>query len=206
MKGSKLEWILIPSIIYKYLNQFKDEKAYYGPFFGKGIYMYILSNNSGYQIYQIGQSSSEIGNRLFDHYHGFMHEKNEYSVPHNIELAKENIYDKKIEWKKKSESEEERKKIGNYLVDNSYIAIAVNNSLTEETIRDIEAICQHAVKIKNNLNSDELKMIGCQRIHLSDMSDYYLQSYFVNNEVKKIISQTMQEIIQFSKGKIEIQF
>ena len=172
MKEIKLEWILIPSIIYKYLNQFKDEKTPYRPFFGKGIYMYILSNNSGYQIYHIGQSSAEIGRRVFDHYRGYMGEEWKYCVPYNIELAKENIYDKKIEWKNNIESEEERKKIGNYLVDNSYIAIAGNNSLTEETIRDIETICQHAVKMKNNLNDEWLEMIGGQRKHLSNMSDY----------------------------------
>ncbi len=204
MKEIKLEWILIPSIIYKYLNQFKDEKAYYRPFFGKGIYMYILSNNSGYQIYHIGQSSDDIGKRVFDHYSGYMGEKWNYFVPYNIELAKKNIYDTISKWKNNIESEEERKRIGNYLVDNSYIAIAVNNSLTKETIRDIETICQHAVKIKNNLNNEWLDMIGGQRKHLSNMSDYYLQSYFVHNKVKEIISQTMPEIIQFSKGEIKI--
>ena len=211
-----LYWQLIPMYIYRSLAGKTGQDAYYNPFFGKGIYLHILSGIDGKQLYGVGMSDSEIGNRLMHHYYGITGEKDDYWLPLDPQKARADLYDPDIKWGHKSGNEERHAAAGQFLVDYSYFAIAPlpvladgNQALSHaEKLRDIEAILQHAFtelrfpegkhKEREVNVADWHERIGCRRRDLSEMKQSYkIVSYYSNATIERFIAANLPARISF---------
>ena len=211
-----LHWQLIPMYIYQGLAAKTGKDAYYNPFFGKGIYLHILSGNRDKQLYGVGMSDSEIGNRLMHHYYGIMGEKDDYWIPLITDPADTKLYLPGMEWGNKSSDEARRSKAAQSLVEYSYFAIAPLPTLPDgdgtlshaEKLRDIEAILQHAfVKYRGleeqETNADWYGRIGCRRRDLSGMTQSYeLVSHYSNGTIEQFLSPNIPPSVRFAEGKI----
>ena len=201
-----LHWQLIPMYIYESLAKKTGADAYYNPFFGKGIYLHILSGNNDKQLYGVGMSDSEIGNRLMHHYYGIMGQKDDYWIPLDTKAALNDLYDTNIGWGQKSGSGDRRQAVGQFLVEYSYFAIAPIPVLPEgsealshaEKLRDIEAILQHAF-IQHRRDQGKglqdvwYERIGCRRRDLSAKQSYEIVSHYTNEVVKAFLSPNLPE-------------
>ena len=213
-----LYWQLIPMYIYQGLAAKTGKEAYYNPFFGKGIYLHILSGNTDKQLYGVGMSDSEIGNRLMHHYYGIIGEKDNYWIPLITDPAVASLYDSGIKWGNKSSDEALRSKAAQSLVEYSYFAIAPLPTLPDgdgtlshaEKLRDIEAILQHAFvkhrrdqKNPENLGDEWYERIGCRRRDLSGMKQSYeLVSHYSNATIEKFLGPNIPYFVGFWNGRV----
>ena len=195
MRTVTIPWMLIPARIYAHLGRLKGERAFYSPFFGKGVYAYIYCHTDGYYLYGLGMSAIEIGNRLEHHYKGYFGKVDKYSVPSHSYREASGFYGEASSWTNNLTSEK-RASIGRDLILNSYIGIGVvpedvdnceSNQGYEQRIRDIEAILQHAFIRYRNPGAVFLEVIGCQRKDLSGTPAYQIKSVFSNSTVQRII-------------------
>lgn len=204
-KQIHLRWQMIPAYIYEGLSAKKGSEAYYNPFFGPGVYLFILAGSADRTLFEIGMSASETGNRLAYHHKGWFGLESDYYLPNDPKLALQNIYDPKIKWGQPSNRTEEiNQQIGTFLTRTTYFLIASLHGESKQTLERVEAILQHSFIKHRELSQEWYRRIGCTHLDLSNIAESYnLISHYSNAEIGSFVSPNLPQNIVFSGGTIQ---
>lgn len=204
-KKIELKWQMIPAYIYEALSSKEVKKKYYNPFFGPGVYLLILYSKPEKCLYQIGMSTTEIGNRLVDHYDGWHGNKHDYFLPENTIKETKNIYDDNISWDQPSNrTKQQNEEVGKLLTHNTYFLVASLNNETKQSLEQIEAIIQHAFIKHRGLSEEWYDRIGCRYKNLSKISENIeIISICSNNSINSFVSPNIPEKIIMYQGELK---
>ncbi len=205
MQEITLKWFTIPSFLYHGFNEHKDINI---PLFGPGLYQLIYwTGSAGCQAYYIGLSESEVGDRLWDHYKKLINGK--WWLPSDFKKCSRDWYhyirtsDEKDGYldPEDAKNTQHLKKIGEKLIENSYIAIALWPENTDVDMKDIESLLHHGVLIKNELTKKNKPRDGWigETTSVLPEKDIIIHNTYAHVAIEKMMENYMERDISSLK-------
>lgn len=195
-----LRWNMIPACIFGYFRSFKGDQSYYDPAFGSGVYCFVHSNGTRYQVYYIGQSK-EVGARLAQHCLDYTSTRSDYWLPLDASLYDGDIYEafqKDTGFAQESASfpKEVRQQVGRKIMDNTYFVFA---SVEQTMLEVAEATLQFSVIERYGL--DKKGYLG-EKLSQLPQEDFAITQIFPNTVVEKMVTASIPLEIRVSNGRL----
>lgn len=202
-----LDWSSLPAMMYMPLDKFyetKEREGFYFPSFGSGVYLFVYPTKVGYQVYYVGQSE-KIGCRLVEHIEHYIGKRTpHYYLPTAIDYYNEDVYkyfrleknEGKLSDKISDFTEESYSDIGKKIIENTYFCFAKLRNADEAFLKEVEGVLLLAVLKKNEL--PRVGWIGDGQLTRPEM-DITIENHYSNKTIRKIISTTLPEKIQYTR-------
>jgi len=202
-----LNWSIFPACVFEHLLNLKGKNSFYGPIFGAGVYLFIFPTRKGYKIYYIGEST-EVGSRLLGHFKDYTSVRSDYYIPTNITLFEEDIYQffssassENMQQESDKFPIEERKKIGDRLMHNTYFAFSLVKNADKARLRDIEALLHIGLLKKNCL--DKYGWFG-EKTSVIPTYEMEVISLYPTKIIQQMIAPTLPTRIQYKEGVFDM--
>jgi len=202
-----LSWSVFPACVYEHLQSFTGKDSFYDPSFGPGVYVLVHGNGRAHQVYYLGQSSDDVGQRLKSHFNTYAQADPRWYLPTSAEVFGRDVYEtfrKSTEFMKQEEAgftREERARIGSKIMHNTYCGYAALAGQETEWLLDVEAILHLALLKQHNL--PKAGWFG-DKTSVMPGRDLSVRNLYVSEIARVIISPTLPREITLRDGVLEV--
>jgi hypothetical protein len=202
-----LSWSVFPACVYEHLQGFTGKDSFYDPAFGPGVYVLVHGNGRVHQVYYLGQSSEDVGQRLKSHFNAYAQADPKWYLPTSAEVFGRDVYEtfrNGTELMKQEETgfaREERARIGSKIMHNTHCGYAALAGQETGWLLDVEAVLHLALLKQHNLPKAE--WLG-DKTSVMPRRNLSVSNLYVTSTAQAIISPTLPREIAVRDGVLEV--